>query len=117
MPAPRGALRSGALFHVVPDDFPDGSSIKSLYKQMGDGAYDEFSKRWPDAGDMGQYHANQVFLFDNAAEASDFADWRGGRIMQVTPDDYLDVRVDPLEGYKYVQDEIPMEYLSPYVKP
>jgi len=104
-------------YHVVPEDFPDGDGLRSLYSRMGDDAYDEFAKRWPDAGDMGQYHADQVFLFDTPTDAQDFADWRGGRIMQVTPDEYLEVKRDPLEGFNYVQGEIPAEYVSPWVKP
>lgn len=129
--APKGSTRMGALrtmaddatealYHVAPPEYTSGP-LRSLFSQMGDDAYEEFAKRWPEAADLGQYHADNVFLFDDLAEAQKYADWKGGNIVQVDPTD-LDVQYDMLEvpygrkkGYPYVSGQIPENALRGYV--
>ena len=103
---------SGRLYHVVPDSY-DGGDLRSLYEQLGDDAYEEFARRWPEAGDLGQVHANRVFLYDDIADAQSHADSFGGRVLEIDPAG-LDVRFDDLEipygrqrGFPYVERKIP----------
>jgi len=101
-----GADESGALrlFHVAPDSY-NGGDLLSLHQQMGEDAYEEFAKRWPESGDLGQAHADKIFMFDNIDEASSYRDWRGGKIVEIDPD-MVDAKVDPFEGYKYADTRI-----------
>lgn len=126
--APEGSLRSGAIrtaddlppfYHVAPDDYDPGTSLTSLYRRMGDDAYEEFARRWPDGADMADYHANAVFMFDDPKEALQFQDWKGGRLLGIRPEWLDDLKYDNLEipvgrnrGYPYFQDEIPSEWIS-----
>lgn len=129
MPAPRGALRSGSItstspgefYHVAPPEY-SGGALKSLYSQMGNDAYDEFARRWPEAANMGEYHADNVFMFDDLADAMAHAESTGGNILRIDPE-YLDVSYDMLEvpsgrkkGYPFVQREIPADSILGFLK-
>jgi len=99
------------MYHVAPSDHT--GDLASLYSQHGDAAYDMYAKRWPDAGDLAQYHAHYVHLYDSLADAHMHASVHGGKIYRVLPDDLLVVERDALEfDHPMVRNGIPVEWLE-----
>lgn len=129
--APRGAMGSGfvrpkqkeTFYHVAGPEYQSGP-LQSLYRRHGDEAYDIFAQRWPEAGDLGQYHAHRIFLYDKLDDALSHPS--GGRILKVDGDElrrYGDLMYDDLEipsgrsiGFPYVEGEIPVSAILGEVK-
>jgi hypothetical protein len=108
------------LFHVTGDDYRAGQPIKSLYRQYGDEAYDKYAERWPEAGDMGQYHAHQNFFYESLPEAQEHVDEFGGKILKIDPSKIDGLRRDNLEigygkdaGFWTTREDVPPEAISP----
>ena len=96
------------LYHVGPENL---TNIESLYNQMGEDAYEVFEERWPEAAELGIYHAHYIHLWDVLEDARDFADEIGGTVYEVEADG-LDVEIDELEyPHPIIRDEIPAEYV------
>jgi hypothetical protein len=125
--AERGALGMAGgkgipkeLYHVAGPEYQSGSPLQSLYRRLGNEAYDEFAKRWPEAGDLGQYHAHNTFFYDNLADALDHADNFGGKVLKVDPSQVGGLTRDKLErphgakeGYFVTTEDVPHTAISP----
>jgi hypothetical protein len=86
--------------------------LLSLYALHGEAAYDMYIERWADSGNLGQYHAHWVHLYDNLADAIKHQHELGGYIYQVDLSE-LDYRVDTLEfPHPMVRDSIPSWAIS-----
>ncbi len=122
-----GMLESGImrnlpkeLFHVVGSDYKSGEPLRSLYNQHGTAAYDKFAERWPEAGDLGQYHAHNVFFYDTMKEAQDHAETFGGKVLKIDPSkidalkrDKLEVPYGKKSGYWVTDRDVPPEAIVP----
>lgn len=121
-------LKSGAmkapseLYHVVGSDYTEGQPLKTLYSRLGDKAYDVFAEKWPESGDLGQYHAHRNFFYDNAEDAAQHADVFGGRVLRVDPSKVNDLYLDTLEksyqkpGFWATKSDVPADALSPFAE-
>lgn len=92
----------------------DGNNLESLYKQHGEDAYEIFATRWPEAGDLAQYHVNVIHLHANLSDAEDFCGEFGGEILVISdPNGEIDVKNDTLEyAHPVVYGEIVAEYIN-----
>lgn len=92
----------------------DGKDLLSLYEQHKDEAYLIYADRWPDGGELGQYHVHYVHLHATLDEARTWQEAVGGVILAVNiPDDTITVDTDGLEyPHPIVEDRIPAEYVS-----
>lgn len=54
-------------YHVAPEGH--NGDLKSLYYQYGQEAYSIFCERWPEAGNIGDYHVHYVHLYDTLDQA------------------------------------------------
>ena len=102
------------LYHVAPDAY-DGGDLESLYRRLGDDAYDEYLARWPESGNLGTYHAHYVHLYDTLDAARDHQVEHGGRIVAIDADAlaeaWIEIQRDRLEfDHPYVEDAIPAEF-------
>ena len=106
------------LYHVVGPEYAEGSPLQSLHSRLGDKAYDEFAKRWPDAGDLALDHPHKTFFYSNAKEAAQHADDFGGKVLRVDPSKVPDLYWDKLEnpGYWTTKADVPPDALSPFAK-
>ena len=101
------------LFHVVGDDWREGQPLQSLHRRLGDEAYDVFVERWPDAGDLGQYHAHEIFFYETHEDALDHAANFGGRVVKVDSAKVNGLMRDKLEvpigreGFWSTQEDVP----------
>jgi hypothetical protein len=89
------------LYHVVPKNADLSRGLQSLYRRFGNKAYDMFAKRWPEAANLGEYHAHNNMFFDNLPDAQFHADAVGGRIIEIDPLKVDDLKFDKLEGSGY----------------
>lgn len=113
----RGANMSGIkkYYHVV--DKYDGGDLESLYHRYGDAAYDMYLERWPESGNLSQYHAHNIHLYDSLEEAQKHSAYFGGDVLEIIPDDALEVTIDTLEfPHPIVEDKIPKKYITPIIK-
>lgn len=102
-----------AIYHVAPENH--SGNLESLYKQHGDDAYEMYATRWPEAGELAQYHAHYVHCYSTLDEAREHTN--GGKIyavdVEAMEDDFIEVEIDNLEfEHPMVRDEIPAEYIS-----
>ena len=109
----RNAHDTPTLYHVAPETYREGESLLSLYAQMGDGAYEEYATRWPDAGGVGLYHAHWVHLYATPEEAEDHRADFGGTVLLINAEG-LEIEEDTLEGAGtyYVKDTIPASNIT-----
>lgn len=101
------------IYHVAPADHT--GDLLSLYRQHGEDAYEIYAARWPEAGELGQYHAHYVHCYATLEEAQ--AHVNDGKIYAIDvaamEDDFIKVEIDNLEfPHPIVRDEIPAEYIS-----
>jgi hypothetical protein len=88
----------------------DGDDLLSLYEQYGHEAYEMFAERWPDGGNMGEYHAHHVHLYATFEEAQRHAAEEGGDILFVESDEFIEIETDDLEfPHPVVRDRIRRE--------
>lgn len=98
------------LYHVAKDY--DGGDLESLYVREGNDAFDIYAEKWPEAGELGQYHVMYVHCHDNLKDAESFVDTYGGKVLEINADD-LDVEMDTLEyPHPMVKEYIPAEYIK-----
>ena len=104
------------LYHVVGPDYAAGEPLRSLYSRLGDDAYEEFAKRWPDAGDLALDHPHKTFFFTDAKAAAQHADDFGGQVLRVDPSKVEGLLWDKLEnpGYWVTRSDVPPDALSPW---
>lgn len=102
------------LYHVAPDAYQAGQPLKSLYRQYGNQAYDKFAQKWPDAGDVGQYHAHQTFFYDNLDDAVAHQGAFGGQVLKVDPTKVEGLKRDTLEspGYWVTDSDVPPQAIT-----
>lgn len=102
------------LYHVVPDTYHQGDDLISLHRQMGDDAYDEFERRWPESGGLGHYHAHYVMFYDSLEAARDHQKHFGGTILAVDSNELDGVRFDTLEqpGYWVTERPVPSDAIT-----
>lgn len=111
------------LYHVVGPDYRQGDALRSLYARKGEAAYDEFARRWPEAGNLGMDHAHKVMFYDKLDDALSHADAFGGNVLKVDPAKVGGLYLDDLEksygqsGFWATKDEVPPGALSPFAKP
>jgi hypothetical protein len=104
------------LYHVVGEDYKSGDPLRSLYSRKGNAAYDEYAARWPEAGDLVQYHPHQNFFYDTLADAQNHASDFGGKILKVEPSKVEGLHFDKNEGFWTTRDDVPPDALSPFGK-
>lgn len=97
------------LFYVAPRDLTPDQEIRSLYDQLGAAAYDKFSERWPEAGELGQDHAHRIFFYDDLARALEHRNEfvPDGFVARINPDGLDDLARDPHEGFWNTRRSIP----------
>ncbi len=106
------------LWHVVGPDYVTGQPLQSLYRRHGNKAYDMFAQKWPEAGNLGEYHAHRNFFYDNMKEAEEHADVFGGRVMKIDPKKVGGLYLDTLEksykkpGFWATAEDVPPEALK-----
>lgn len=99
------------IYHVAPAEHT--GDLLSLYRQHREEAYELYAERWPEAGELGQYHAHYIHCYATLEEARAHT---SGKIYAIDvaamEDDFMDVVIDTLEfAHPMVKDEIPAEYL------
>ena len=95
-------------YHVAPADHQ--GDLLSLYEQEGEEAYDVYAERWPDAGELAQYHVHQVHLYSSLEEAQNHV--HDGKIYEVDCSE-IEVYIDDLEfPHPVVDGQIDAEYLT-----
>lgn len=98
------------IYHVAPADHT--GNLESLYVQRGDEAYDLYATRWPEAGELAQYHAHYIHCFDTLDQARDHAVAFGGKIYEIDDED-LEVERDTLEfDHPMIKGEIDAECIK-----
>lgn len=76
-------------------------------KKHGDDAYEIYAERWPEAGELGTYHAHYIHCYETLEEAQDHVDEYGGTVLVIDTTD-MDVVIDNLEfPHPMVQERIP----------
>lgn len=99
------------LYHVTTGQW-NGDDLLSLYRQFGDEAYEEYAKKWPEAGELVQYHVHYIHLHGNLEEAIQFAREFGGEILEIDATE-LDIEIDNLEyPHPMVRDCIPAAHVK-----
>lgn len=98
------------IYHVAPADH--SGNLESLYSLHGDDAYEMYADRWPEAGELAQYHAHYVHCYDSLDEAREHAAQWGGKIYAIDTSE-IEVERDNLEfDHPMVRNEIDVEYLQ-----
>lgn len=94
----------------------DGENLESLASQIGEfDAIEEYTKKWPDAGELAAYHVHYVHCFKDLGDAEEFANEIDGEVVEIDFEDFFEdfVEIDNLEfPHPVVRDEIPAEYIS-----
>jgi hypothetical protein len=95
----------------------DGHDLESLYRQHRDDAYAIYADRWPDAGELAQYHIMVVHCYDNIDDAIAHKDAFGGDVLAIDADvlDRIGIThyIDTLEfAHPVVSDYIPAEAIT-----
>lgn len=85
------------LYHVAGSEYEPGDRLESLYHRLGNEAYDEFDRRWPESGGLGHYHAHLVFFYDELAKARDHAEQFGGTVCRVDTSRVDDLHFNKME--------------------
>jgi len=88
-----------------------GGDLLSLYEQHGEDAYEMYADKWPDAGELAQYHTHYIHLHETLVDAQTYQSEFGGTILEINADE-LEIKLDTLE-YKHpmVRDYIEEEYI------
>jgi RNA:NAD 2'-phosphotransferase (TPT1/KptA family) len=102
------------IYHVAPQEHQ--GAILSLYALHGDEAYEMYATRWPEAGELAQYHAHYVHCHDSLDDAREHVEQHGGKIYEINAEamaeDLIEVERDRLEfDHPMVRGEIPAEYI------
>lgn len=107
----KGKELPDALYHVVGPEWEPGQPLQSLYRQHKDAAYDIYSERWPDAGDLSQYHPHYTMFYDKLEDARQHPG--EGRILKIDPAK-VDLRFDQLEppGYWITSEDVPPDAIT-----
>lgn len=111
-PAPRKPIAGPArVYHVAPDDFPEGESIESAQSLIDRGVSprDKFDTPFDQRIDL-----DQVSVAEDLGSAVYFSDeFLGGRgkILAVDVPDGEMLRRGP-EGYPYIQDRVPAKWIT-----
>jgi len=87
-------IKNNTIYHVCKNW--DGCNLKSLYKQYGNQAYDIFLEKWPDAGELAEYHIHYIHCHFTLDEAKEHQAEHGGQIIAIDVE-YLEVVIDNLE--------------------
>ncbi len=92
----------------------DGNDLLSLYQLEGEDAYEMYAERWPEAGELAQYHVHYIHLYETIEEAKAHQEEHGGEILKIEGDpEELGIEIDKLEfAHPIVRDRIPKEYIS-----
>lgn len=93
----------------------DGGDLLPLARRLRDegAALDAYADRWPEAGELAQYHVHWVHLYDTFEQAQDHVDEFGGQILRIEPDEFLTIERDPLEfDHPVYRGVIPAAYIS-----
>jgi len=103
------------IYHVAPADH--SGNILSLYAQHGDAAYEMYADRWPEAGELAQYHAHYIHCYDSLDDARAHAEQHGGKVYEIDEDalveDMVEIERDNLEfDHPMIRDEISAEYIK-----
>lgn len=100
-------------YHVAPADH--SGDLISLYDQLGEAAYAVYAERWPDAGELAQYHAHYVHMYATIEEARKHVN--SGKIYEIDAealeDECIEVEIDNLEfPHPMVRGVIPAHLLK-----
>ena len=100
-------------YHVCRDEW-DGGDLISLYQQEGEEAYQIYAERWPEAGELAQYHVHYVHLYATLDEAKEHQGKYGGEILVITGEpEEIGIESDDLEfPHPVVKHRIFREYIS-----
>ena len=97
------------IYHVAPANHV--GDLESLYALHGEEAYEIYADRWPEAGELAQYHVHYVHCYDSLEEARAHAAQLGGKIYEICTE-HLEIERDNLEfDHPMVRNEIPAEYI------
>ena len=101
------------IYHVAPAGH--NGNLESLHQQHGEDAYEIYAERWPEAGELGQYHTRYVHCYETLEEAMNHP--VEGKIyaidVEALNDDFIEVEIDRLEfPHPMVRDEIPAKYIT-----
>jgi hypothetical protein len=115
---PGGPVVPSRLFHVVAEKADLSRGLKSLFRQFGSKAYDMFAKRWPEAANLGEYHAHNTHFYDNLEAAQFHADQYGGKILEINPQKVDELKFDTLErpGFWTTTSDVPPDAIMRVVK-
>ena len=93
----------------------DGGDLESLYARYGQEAYQRYAERWPEAGELAQYHVHVIHLHSSLEEAEEYQEAYGGEILVIDdPDDELEVVTDDLEyPHPVVRGRIEARFVKP----
>lgn len=102
-------------YHVASDNYQLGQDLECWLTLLSSGKVTEEDWKWPDApfGSDGDV----VCVFEDLADAEEFADEFGGRILKITLDDE-DIELHRLrfgkvsEGHTCIDSRIPAEFIS-----
>ena len=94
------------LYHVVGPEYEAGQPLRSLYSRKGNAAYDEYAARWPEAGDLVQYHPHQNFFYDKLADAENHAADFGGKVLKIDPQKVEGLNFDKNEGFWTTREDV-----------
>lgn len=108
----------------IPDD-----DLQKMFYHVTSGKWDgedlvpsgdegAFSFRWPEAGELGQYHAHVIHMFDNKKDAEDFHasfSSEDGEILEIDPNEF-DWEMDDLEFPHPVAKRVPTSAISRILK-
>ena len=100
-------------YHVCRDEW-DGGDLISLHQQEGEAAYQIYAERWPEAGELAQYHVHYVHLYETLDEAKEHQANYGGEILRIDGEpEEIGIESDDLEfPHPVVKHRIFREYIS-----
>jgi hypothetical protein len=98
----------------------DGYDLQSLYQRCNKNelqAIKRYAQRWPDAGELAQYHIMYVHCWDNYNDAKQHAHDIRGQILAIDTDildnNGIDYCIDMLEfAHPIVRDYIPKDAIK-----
>lgn len=94
------------LYHVAGPEYSAGEPLKSLYARKGPAAYDEYAARWPEAGDLVQYHPHQNFFYHTMEDAQNHAADFGGKILKIDSSKVDGLHFDKNEGFWTTREDV-----------
>jgi len=103
----------GVYYHVAPEGYRAGDPLKSFFRLREQGVEPEW--KWDfDFADGGYEDGTRIALHDNLPEAADFQKEYGGQLLRVEiPENSGLFGGVNVEGYPYVEGEIPAEFIRP----